>query len=191
LVDHPRVKCEHFSGSLIGHKRDVIGDRSRGIHHTNRPITPVSGNPANFAVSPPAFQPQQTSKMSWQSYVDDQLLATKAVSNAVICGHDGNIWAKSGDFAVTTEELKALSGRFDDVGMLAQSGITVAGIRYMYLSSRDGPVKVVRAKKDRNGVHCIKTNQTFIICTYQEPTVPEQAALVTEKLGDYLVGVGY
>ena len=41
--------------------------------------------------------------MSWQSYIDDQLLATKAVKNAVICGHDGNIWAKSGDFAVNIE----------------------------------------------------------------------------------------
>jgi len=129
--------------------------------------------------------------MSWQSYVDDQLLATKSVSNAVICGHDGNIWAKSGDFAVTTDELKEVIGKFDNVDKMASTGITVAGIKYMYLSSREGGVKVVRAKKDRNGVHCIRTNQTFIICTYQEPIVPEQAALVTEKLGDYLVGVGY
>jgi len=129
--------------------------------------------------------------MSWQSYVDDQLLATKSVSNAVICGHDGNIWAKSGDFAVTTDELKAVIGKFDNVETMASTGITVAGIKYMYLSSRDGGVKVVRAKKDRNGVHCIRTNQTLIICTYQEPIAPEQAALVTEKLGDYLVGAGY
>jgi len=129
--------------------------------------------------------------MSWQSYVDDQLLATKSVSNAVICGHDGNIWAKSGSFAVTPEELKSLIAKFDDVNQLASTGITIAGVRYMYLSSRDGTVKVVRAKKDRNGIHCIKTTQTFIVCTYQEPVVPEQAALVTEKLGDYLVGVGY
>ena len=48
---------------------------------------------------------------------------------------------------VTAEELKAIISKFDDVGQLAQSGITVAGIRYMYLSSRDGSVKVVRAKK--------------------------------------------
>jgi len=129
--------------------------------------------------------------MSWQSYIDDQLLATKAVKNAVICGHDGNIWAKSGDFAVTTDELKNIIGKFNDVGKLAETGITVAGTRYMYLSSRDGGIKVVRAKKDRNGVHCIQTTQTYIVCTYAEPTVPEQAALVTEKLGDYLVGVGY
>ena len=33
--------------------------------------------------------------MSWQSYVDDQLLATGNVAQAAICGHDGNIWAQS------------------------------------------------------------------------------------------------
>jgi len=113
------------------------------------------------------------------------------VSNAVICGHDGNIWAKSGNFAVTPEELKALVAKFNDVGQLAASGITIAGTKYMYLSSREGQVKVVRGKKDRNGIHCIQTTQTYIVCTYGEPVVPEQAALVTEKLGDYLVGVGY
>ena len=31
----------------------------------------------------------------------------------------------------------------------------------------------------------------FIICWYAEPTMPEQAATVTEKLGDYLIQVGY
>ena len=38
--------------------------------------------------------------MSWQSYVDDQLVATKMVKHAVICGHDGNIWAQSAGFTV-------------------------------------------------------------------------------------------
>ena len=42
--------------------------------------------------------------------------------------------------------------KFDSVDQLAASGITIAGVRYMYLSSRDGTVKVVRAKKDRNGI---------------------------------------
>jgi hypothetical protein len=39
--------------------------------------------------------------MSWQSYVDGQLLSTNMVKHAVICGHDGNIWAASPDFKVT------------------------------------------------------------------------------------------
>ena len=40
-------------------------------------------------------------KMSWQSYVDDQLMATKFVNQAVIAGHDGNIWAQSEGFTVS------------------------------------------------------------------------------------------
>ena len=39
--------------------------------------------------------------MSWQSYVDDQLISTKMIKNAVIAGHDGNIWAHSAGFPVS------------------------------------------------------------------------------------------
>merc|ERR1712141_297586 len=126
--------------------------------------------------------------MSWQSYVDDQLLNTKMVTHAVICGHDGNIWAKSADFVVTPEELKALIAKYADTSLLAQGGITVAGKKYMYLSSTD---KVIRAKKGTSGVHAVKTTQTYILCVYEDPIVPEQAASVTEKLGDYLIQVGF
>jgi len=126
--------------------------------------------------------------MSWQSYVDDQLVATKMVKHAVICGHDGNIWAQSAGFTVAVDELKTLLAKYSSTDQLAQSGITIAGMKYMYLSSSD---KVVRAKKGTSGVHCIKTTQALIVCLYEDPIVPEQAATVTEKLGEYLIGVGY
>lgn len=38
--------------------------------------------------------------MSWQDYVDNQLLASKCVSKAAIAGHDGGVWAKSEGFEV-------------------------------------------------------------------------------------------
>lgn len=40
--------------------------------------------------------------MSWQDYVDNQLLASQCVSKAAIAGHDGGIWAKSEGFEVST-----------------------------------------------------------------------------------------
>jgi profilin len=126
--------------------------------------------------------------MSWQSYVDDQLLNTKMVTHAVICGHDGNIWATSSNFNVSPGELKALIGKYNDTEKLAMNGVEIAGKKYMYLSSND---KVIRAKKGTSGVHTIKTEQTYIVCVYEEPILPEQAASVTEKLGDYLIGVGF
>ena len=47
--------------------------------------------------------------MSWQSYVDDQLLSTKVIKNAVIAGHDGNIWATSAGFNVSCLSKKTES----------------------------------------------------------------------------------
>jgi len=126
--------------------------------------------------------------MSWQAYVDDQLIATNMVTHALICGHDGNIWAHSNGFNVDPTELKSLIGKFANTDQLAQSGVTIAGTKYMYLSSTD---KVIRAKKGTSGVHVIKTTQTYIVCVYKEPIVPEQAASVTEKLGEYLIQVGF
>lgn len=39
--------------------------------------------------------------MSWQDYVDKQLLASRCVTKAAIAGHDGNVWAKSDGFEVS------------------------------------------------------------------------------------------
>jgi profilin len=129
--------------------------------------------------------------MSWESYINDQLLATKVIKEAIICGYDGNVWASSdGAKAVTHDDIKLFISNFNQPGQenFKSVGVTFKGEKFMYLSSNE---KVARFKKGTSGVHTIKTTQAFIICWYKEPTVPEQAASVTEKLGDYLIQVGY
>lgn len=39
--------------------------------------------------------------MSWQDYVDNQLIASHCVSKAAIAGHDGSVWAKTAGFEVS------------------------------------------------------------------------------------------
>jgi hypothetical protein len=39
--------------------------------------------------------------MSWQAYVDDQLIATRQVNKACIIGLNGGMWAQSAGFAVS------------------------------------------------------------------------------------------
>ena len=126
--------------------------------------------------------------MSWQSYVDEQLLATKMVSQAAICGHDGNVWATSAGFAVSAGELKHIATNFGKMSVMPMSGITVTGAKFMFLSAND---RVMRGKKGTSGVHIMKTVQAIIVFVYNEPILAEQCANVTEKLGEYLIGVGY
>lgn len=126
--------------------------------------------------------------MSWQDYVDKQLLASKCVTKAAIAGHDGGVWAKSENFEVTKEEISKLVQGFDKQDLLTSAGVTLAGTRYIYLSGTD---KVIRAKLGKVGVHCMKTTQAVVLSLYEEPIQPQQAASVVEKLGDYLVGCGF
>merc|ERR1712010_208053 len=77
--------------------------------------------------------------MSWQSYVDDQLISTNMIKNAVIAGHDGNIWASSSGFNVTAAELKVILDRYSSTDQLAMNGVTVGGTKYMFpLRQRQG-----------------------------------------------------
>jgi len=126
--------------------------------------------------------------MSWQDYVDKQLLASRCVTKACIAGHDGNVWAKSDGFDVAKEELAKLVQGFEKQDILASSGVTLAGNRYIYLSGTD---RVIRCKLAKVGVHCMKTAQAVVVSLYEDPIQPQQAAQVVEKLGDYLIGCGY
>jgi profilin len=126
--------------------------------------------------------------MSWQDYVDKQLLASQCVTKACIAGLDGNVWAKSDGFEVAKEEIVKLVAGFDDQSTLQGAGVTLAGQRYIYLSGTD---RVIRAKLGKIGVHCMKTQQAVVVSLYADPIQPQQAASVVEKLGDYLITCGY
>jgi len=126
--------------------------------------------------------------MSWQEYVDKQLLASKCVSKAAIAGHDGGIWAKSDNFEITKEELAKVVQGFEKADILQSAGVTLAGQRYIYLS---GSEHIIRAKHGKSGVHCMKTAQAVIVAIYEDPVQPQQVAAIVEKLGDYLIACGY
>merc|ERR1712002_200893 len=115
-----------------------------------------------------------SSKMSWQSYVDTQLIS-KDLKGAAIAGLDGNIWAKSEGFNITVDEIKTVLNNFDEPSKLASSGID----------------EVLRGKQGKGGIHIMKTKQTLLIGIYNEPMQGPQAATITEGLGTYLKGCGY
>ncbi|XP_014369963.1 profilin [Papilio machaon] len=126
--------------------------------------------------------------MSWQDYVDKQLLASRCVTKAAIAGHDGNVWAKSEGFDISKDEVAKIVAGFADESLLTGGGVTIAGTRYIYLSGTD---RIIRAKLGKVGVHCMKTQQAVVISLYEDPIQPQQAASVVEKLGDYLLTCGY
>jgi len=126
--------------------------------------------------------------MSWQAYVDNNLIGTKCISKAAIHGHDGGKWATSGGFTVSADEAKKLIAGFKDPSGLRANGITVHGIKYLTLKTDD---RSIYGKKGATGIICVKTGKSVLIGVYDENTQPGQAANVVEKLADYLIEQGY
>ena len=79
--------------------------------------------------------------MSWQPYLD-QLVATGFVKHAVICGHDGNIWAKTAGFDVSVEELKTLLACYNNPEAMGQVKISRVTDHREFLPIKSGNEKL-------------------------------------------------
>ena len=126
--------------------------------------------------------------MSWQAYVDNNLLGTKKLNNGAIIGLDGNVWAKSGGLNITPTEGKNIVAGFSNNSLFQSAGLNCGGVKYMFLRSQDHSVI---GKKGQAGIHISKTGKAYIIGVYDTPTLPSEAAIIVEKLADYLISVGF
>ncbi|KAJ3383484.1 profilin, required for normal timing of actin polymerization in response to thermal stress [Lobulomyces angularis] len=126
--------------------------------------------------------------MSWQQYVDSNLVGTGKILKAAIHGHDGNVWATTKGFSVSTTEMKTLADAFLDASGIRAGGIHLAGVKYFALTCND---RSIYGKKGAGGVICVKTKQAILIGVYDEPVQPGEATKVVENLADYLISVNY
>ncbi|XP_073052353.1 profilin-3-like [Primulina eburnea] len=130
--------------------------------------------------------------MSWQSYIDDHLMADIDGCHlvaAAIVGHDGTVWAQSTNFPqLKPEEINGITTDFETPGTLAPTGLYLGGTKYMVIQGEPGAV--IRGKKGAGGVTVKKTGQALIIGIYDEPMTPGQCNMVVEKIGDYLIEMG-
>jgi len=126
--------------------------------------------------------------MSWQAYVDNNLLGTNKIAQAAIYGHNGSLWATSPGFALSAEEITTLVEAFDNAEKIQANGIYANGVKYFTLSHDETNI---HGKKGNDGVVAEKTVQAIIVGIYKEGTVAGEANKVVGNLGDYLRGVNY
>jgi profilin len=123
--------------------------------------------------------------MSWQAYVDDQLVATGFVKKAAIVGLDGSLWANSPDLNLSADECTKIAAQASNVDSATGQSVVADGVKYMVLRV-DADSCVIYGRKGPDGVCVVKTNQAAVIGFYGEGQQPGQCNAVVEKLADYL-----
>ncbi|GAA5883149.1 hypothetical protein JCM16303_006114 [Sporobolomyces ruberrimus] len=126
--------------------------------------------------------------MSWQAYVDTNLLGTGKINKAAILGQQGGVWATSGGYSLSTEEQGAIVKTFQNPSNAQASGVRAAGQKFFCLSADE---RSVYGKKAADGIVIVKTTQAVLVAEYAHPTQPGEATKIVEELADYLISVGY
>jgi len=142
--------------------------------------------------------------MSWQQYVDEQLLGRynnvgeKALNDAAIIDRNtGAVWAKSANFNITDGETAQLAKSFNDLSLFQASGARIGGEKFMYLSKNesDNGLLSVRVKNPNGGAHMSRTKMGILIGVYRAEgrnvdnaqTWGGDASCAVEAVGDILV----
>jgi len=123
--------------------------------------------------------------MSWQAYVDTNLIASGSVTAAGIYDLQGNPWAYSAGFAAQIAEVAAVSGHMHtgDPSGLAGTGVVVAGVKYMYVQ---GSGDEVYGKKGNEGVVFAKCATCILVGYHNDKIQPGACRSVVGKLADFL-----
>ncbi|CCW62722.1 unnamed protein product [Phytomonas sp. EM1] len=110
--------------------------------------------------------------MSWQDYIDKNLIGSGNMHSSAIIGlKDGCYWAHGGTYLPQPEEIKHIQRCLEDLSLINSSGITINGVKFFGLQSGvDGDTRFIFFKKGPAGGCIYTTKQTFIIGVYGNPT---------------------
>ncbi|KAK7469032.1 profilin, required for normal timing of actin polymerization in response to thermal stress [Stygiomarasmius scandens] len=126
--------------------------------------------------------------MSWQSYIDTNLVGSGRINKAAILGLQGGVWAASAGYTLSAEEQKAIVNAFSNPSTVMASGLKLAGKKFLGLRATEDSIYL---KQGGSGAVLRKTKQAVLVGEYEPPTQAGEATPIVENLGDYLVSTGY
>ncbi|KAB8224897.1 profilin [Aspergillus novoparasiticus] len=127
--------------------------------------------------------------MSWQGYVDDNLLGSGKISRAAILGQQGGFWASSQGYYPSPEEQHAVIDAYNNLEHIISSGLKLAGEKFFCLSAN--PRSIYLKSQTGGGAIVVKTKQAIIVAEYAAPVHSMEAISLVEGLADYLIAMSY
>ena len=147
--------------------------------------------------------------VTWQAFVETQLLASNACAQAcILSAEDGMPWAYSADFVprrypaqVMQDDGTEVPTDIDERKLLSQlmltgskgpEGLRINAKKYMVVRTTPSPLTIY-GKVPQGGACLTRTEKTIVIGTYQEgvSSGPGACNVAVEKLGEYLREKGF
>ncbi|KAJ7267225.1 profilin [Mycena rebaudengoi] len=130
--------------------------------------------------------------MSWQAYVDTNLVGSGKVAKAAILGRQGGVWATSAGYDLSAEEQKAILDAFADEKreLVQASGLRLAGAKFFTVQANPGE-RSIYGKKGGDGYAIVQTKQAILVTEYAMPVQAAESVKIVEALADYMISVGY
>ncbi|KAF5309831.1 hypothetical protein D9619_010321 [Psilocybe cf. subviscida] len=126
--------------------------------------------------------------MSWQAYVDTNLVGSGKVTRAAILGQKGGVWASSPGFTISPEEEKAIIKGYTDNDSIRANGVRLGGQKFFTLSVEG---RTIQAKKGADGVVIVQTKQAILVAVYESPLQAPETTPIVEALADYMISVNF
>ncbi|KAI9105603.1 profilin [Phlyctochytrium arcticum] len=119
------------------------------------------------------------------SLLDEALLSTKHISHAAILrAKDGIVKARSPSFILDMMDWERIQGAFENhrEARMQDAGITLMNVPYRVVRADK---MAVYGKNNKLGIIIARTNQYYILGTYDAGMYASIAAEAVEKLGKY------
>ncbi|KAH3761686.1 profilin II [Pelomyxa schiedti] len=136
--------------------------------------------------------------MSWQNYVDDNLVGSGFVDSAAILGsEDGSVWSRSSEFpslsalipgTEVAEVVSIIKDNFEREHTPQSRGIWAGGLKYMCVKA---DTRSVYGKGNKGGIVTVRTGKCVLVGIYGEGKQAGNAVKTVEDLADYLIGAGF
>ncbi|XP_046545938.1 uncharacterized protein LOC124256056 [Haliotis rubra] len=155
---------------------------------------PVHAFPLTSLPFYPAGRTPETSRMSWDSYMDTLAGYTdhKMIFGGIY-GFDGTRWTDKGDFAPNIKEVttmvNACNNNCTDLSNAYTNGVYLKEKKFRFLRSDPEEKLIIFTRSEgeqlQNGC-AVLTNQTILICVCQEASKGSAAVDSATKLAKYL-----
>eukprot|EP00995_Heteronema_vittatum_P007724 NODE_2877_length_730_cov_236.004405_g2032_i0.p1 GENE.NODE_2877_length_730_cov_236.004405_g2032_i0~~NODE_2877_length_730_cov_236.004405_g2032_i0.p1 ORF type:complete len:140 (+),score=44.55 NODE_2877_length_730_cov_236.004405_g2032_i0:142-561(+) len=139
--------------------------------------------------------------MSWQTYVDQNLVALGQMKQAAILGLDGSCWAASPGFVIPEAEGVDLVSALAEPSTATHGALKVSGYPYPVVQitntfahglKKAAPGQSQGPSAPVAGLCVAKSTRALVVGLYDDTaTAGSKAALVVEGVRDFLVSIGY